>query len=263
MKRPLSLILFFLFSAGQSSGKDISRDFEIVRFSATKPDFSKGIWAFDLQSDKCNPKTYGDGRGESPCLGGRRSIQIRAPKHVKPGQKAVYSFEIFIPSDFRYDGDPRYPAFSRLFVTEWKRLKGAKNHLYEMALESHRGATFERKVCFSPKEFGKWNTFQLSINWSGKNDGYLEARCNGRVILSRINTQTLIPPDCAAEYKLQCDPARQNTKPDIMWVIGPNLYGYGKNYRELSHSPPSAFPPFPPNGVKIMVRNIQVKRTRR
>ncbi len=262
MKRIWCFLFAIVLSAGQGIGKDISRDFKVQRFSATKPEFSKGVWSFDLQRDKCNPKTFGDGRGESACLGGRRSTQIRAPKHIKPGQKVVYSFDIFIPSDFSYDGDRRYPAFSRLFIAEWVRMEAIKNHIYEMALESRRGVTFERKVCFSPKEFGKWNTFQLSIYWSGKRDGYMEARCNDRIILSRMNTQTLIPPDCAAEYKLQCDPAQQTTRPDIMWKIGPNLYGYGRNFRDLSHSPSSPFPPFPPNGVRFMVRKLEVSIAR-
>ncbi|HKJ62638.1 MAG TPA: heparin lyase I family protein [Hyphomicrobiales bacterium] len=231
--------------------------------TATNPIFNQGVWTFDLRPNKCNPRPYVGNESETPCAGGRRTTQIRAKRDIRVGQTVRYSFEVFIPKDFVYDGDPRFPAYSRLLIAEWKRSKGNKNHLYEMLLDSKRGATYERQICFRPREFGKWNRFELVIKWSRKSDGFMEARCNGRVVLSRQRTQTVIPPDCGAEYKLQCAPEKQIPTAPIMWLLGPNLSGYGRDFASLSHHPKTPFPPFPPNGVKLMMRNLSVEQFRR
>lgn len=256
-----ALVLFM--TCGTSAAADISGKFRPTNRTATKPVFQNGTWNFDLIWNKCNPKPYVGNRSENACAGGRRTTQIHAPGEVKPGQTVRYSFEVLIPKTFVYDGDPKFPAYSRLLFAEWKRTKGKKNHLYEILLDSRRGATLEREVCFRPQDFGKWNRFELTIKWSTKADGFMEARCNERVVISRKNTQTVIPPDCGAEYKLQCNPETQLPKAPIIWVIGPNLSGYGRDFATLSHRPKSPFPPFPQNGVKLQMRNLSVDRLRR
>lgn len=234
--------------------------FREVKWNGTKPIFSNGSHIFELRPGECGAKKYGDGRGESDCGGGRLRSQIRTKKLARVGQTVEYSFDFFVPKSFNYDGDKRYPAYSRLLIAEWKRNKGIKNHVYEILLDGVRGATFERQVCVKPSEFGKWNNFRLKIKWSAKPDGFLEAQCNGRVVLRRLNTQTVIPPDCAAEYKLQCDPSKQKPRADIIWAIGPNFSGYGRDFGQLGK--PSPFAPFPKRGVKIQVRNIYYGRPR-
>ena len=260
MRLLTAIFLTVAMSLGPVWSKDVTKRVQQVKWNGTDARYSKGEWTFELAPDGCGRKTYGDGRGESDCGGGRRRSQIQLKEKARVGQQLSYSFEFFIPKDFVYDGDPRYPAFSRLLFAEWKRDKGIKNHLYEILLDSRRGVTFERKPCVTPREFGKWNHFELRVNWTGKADGYLEARCNGRQILKRLGQQTLVLPDCAANYKLQCDPKLQQPDGRILWSIGPNLSGYGRDYRRLGRSTP--FPPFPPRGVEISVRKIDLSRIR-
>lgn len=244
----------------ESSAATKASMFKDVKWNGTKPSFSKGVHTFEILPRKCGSREYGDGRGESDCNGGRVRSQIRTKKLAKVGQTIEYSFEFFVPKSFKYDGDRHYPAYSRLLIAEWNRSKGVKNHIYEILLDSVRGVTFERKTCVKPSEFGKWNEFKLVIKWSKGSDGFMKATCNGRTVLSRANTQTVIPPDCAANYKLQCDPSKQIPSATIGLNIGPNLSGYGRNFRELSGNKTSPFPPFPPNGVKVQFRNIHIGR---
>lgn len=92
------------------------------------------------------------------------------------------------------------------------------------------------------------------------NDDFMQAICNGRPILTRTNSQTVIPPDCGASYKLQCDPSRQVPRGDVGWVLGLNFAGYGSDYRKLGRTSP--FAPLPSGGIEIRMRNIYIGRPR-
>jgi hypothetical protein len=241
-----------------AEAKTKKNQFRDVTWNGAKPSYSNGVHSFAVMPGQCGSKKYGDGRGESDCGGGRVRSQIRTKQLAKVGQTKQYSLDFFVPNTFSYDGDRNYPSYSRLLISEWKRNEGIKNHIYEVLLDSVRGVTFERKVCVKPSEFGKWNTFSLKIKWARDGSGYMEASCNGRVILQRLNTQTVIPPDCGANYKLQCDPSKQKPNADIIWAIGPNFSGYGRDYRRLGKSSP--FAPFPRRGISLQVKNIYYGR---
>lgn len=258
MLRFCFILSLFALVGGFAYGRDQTRAFKQVSWNGTDVAVSGGVATFRLDPEGCGAKTYGDGRGESDCNGGRRRSQLMAPKEVRVGQEVEYRLDLLVPASFRYDGDRGYPAYSRLSIAEWNRVKGIKNHVYEMLLDSVRGVTFERKVCFRPSEFGRWNTFSLKIRWSAAADGYLEARCNGRLVLERHSIQTVIPPDCGASYKLQCVPKLQKPGANLLWNVGPNLAGYGSDYRRMGRASP--FPPFPPNGVEMQMRNLYVGR---
>ncbi len=252
--------IFLLVFAGTVDAKTKRSAFRDVTWNGSAPSYSKGVHTFELKPGECGAKTYGDGRGESDCGGGRLRSQIRVKKLARVGQTLEYSFEFFVPKGFTYDGDRRYPAYSRLLIAEWNRNEGIKNHIYEVLLDSVRGVTFERKTCIKPGEFGRWNSFSMRIKWTAEYDGFIEARCNDGVIIRRANTQTVIPPDCGARYKLQCEPKLQIPGADIIWAIGPNFSGYGKNFKRLGKSSP--FAPFPAGGVKLQVRNIRYRVAR-
>lgn len=255
-----ALFALVLALPGAAGAADLRGKFRPSAWNGTKPAISKGVVTFTLQPGACGKRTYGDGRGESDCNGGRLRSQLQSRKVERVGRNVEYRMEFFVPASFSYDGDRGYPAYSRLLIAEWKRDRGIKNHMYEMLLDSIRGATFERKVCVPPARFGQWNSFRLRIRWSKGGDGYIEAYCNGRLILSRSNSQTVIPPDCAAGYKLQCDPDLQEPDGGIIWAVGPNFSGYGRDYRRLGK--PSPFAPLPKAGVRIQMRNLEVVRLR-
>lgn len=235
------------------AASDMTKKFKNHKFNGTDPTYSGGVLSFDLTPDGCSPKTYGDGRGESHCSNGNIASRVMAPKQAKPGQTVEYYMEFRIDPAFRYDGG-KTPAYSKLEIAEWGRTKGIKNHLYDLQLDTKRGLTFERQVCVPPKQLGQWNSFRLKIKWSPDNDGFLEATCNDKIILQRVNQQTVIPPDCAAGYKLQCDPSQQIPTASTYWQVGPKLSGYGQGFAKYGFK--SQFAPFPPNGVKLEMRNL-------
>lgn len=247
------LLTFFVASTGLA--QDQTKQFRTHKFNGSKPTYSSGVWTFQLEPQGCSKRKYGDGRGESDCFNGNIRSRISAPKVAKPGQEIEYYMEVRIAPEFRYDGGPT-PAWSKLEIAEWGRTKGIKNHIYDLQLDTVRGLTFERNVCIPPSKLSQWNSFRLRIKWSKTGDGYLEATCNGKVILARRNQQTVIPPDCAAKYKLQCDPARQIPGASIYWQVGPKLSGFGSEFAKYGFA--SQFAPFPPNGVRLQVRNLYV-----
>jgi len=236
--------------------RDQTLAFEEVRWNGADPIYEDSVVTFALQSGQCGARTYGDGRGESDCNGGRVRSQLQSPDTVRVNSEVEYYFEFFIPDDFSYWGDQWYPSGSRLLIAEWKRTQGIKNHIYEILLDNRRGVTFERETCITSDHYGKWNSFSLRIRWSRGDDGYLEARCNDRLILERRGDQTVIPPDCDTDYKLQCEVRHQRPNANIQWAIGPNFSGYGRDYERLGKSSP--FAPFPPDGIEIRVRNLYV-----
>lgn len=247
------LALLFFIVGSLAHAQDHSKRFKPHKFNGSKPVLSAGVWSFELRPRGCSQRKYGDGRGESDCLNGNLRSRIAAPKHVRPGQQVEYYMEFRVAPGFRYDGGPT-PAYSKLEVAEWGRTKGIKNHIYDLQLDTKRGLTFERKICIPPSKLSQWNSFRLRIKWSKSGDGYLEASCNGKVILSRGDQQTVIPPDCAAKYKLQCDPKRQVPNASIYWQVGPKLSGFGPEYAKYGFS--SQFAPFPPKGVGFQARKL-------
>lgn len=239
--------------AAAAHAQDQSKRFKAHKFNGSEPSYSSGVWTFQLQPQGCSQRKYGDGRGESDCFNGNIRSRISAPKFARPGQEVEYYMEVRVASGFRYDGGPT-PAWSKLEVAEWGRTKGIKNHIYDLQLDTVRGLTFERKVCVPPSKLNQWNSFRLRIRWSKAGDGYLEASCNDKVILVRRAQQTVIPPDCAARYKLQCDPKRQIPSASIYWQVGPKLSGFGADFAKFGFS--SQFAPFPPKGVRLQVRRL-------
>lgn len=236
--------------------RDQTTTFKKVQWNGAQPSYDNDVVAFSLMAEQCGKKTYGDGRGESDCNGGRVRSQIQAPGRIRVGQNVEYYMEFFIPEDFAYEGDGRYPSLSRLLIAEWTRNKGIKNHIYEILLDNKRGVTFERETCITKDDYGKWNSFSLRIKWSKGEDGYMEARCNDRLVLERRGEQTVIPPDCASDYKLQCELKHQKPNASILWNVGPNFSGYGSDYEKLYK--PTPFAPFPSEGIKLSVRNLYV-----
>ena len=236
---------------------DQTMTFKEVWLNGSDPSFDEGVVNFRLASGQCSDTLYGDGRGESDCNGGRMRSQIQAPRHVSVGSEMEYYFEFFIPDDFSYEGDWWYPSKSRLLIAEWKRIKGIKNHVYEILLDNVRGVTFEQATCITKEDYGKWSTFSLQIKWSKGKDGYLVARCNDQIILERQGEQTVVPPNCASDYKLQCHPDTQRPNADILWALGPNFSGFGSDYAEKGKPSPFA-PSFPGRPIELSVRNLYV-----
>jgi hypothetical protein len=237
-----------------------SAKFRPHKFNGTAPVIQKGVYTFQLVEGRCSSVKYGDGRGESDCANGAYRSRVIANKQASVGQTWEYSFEFRVDPSFVYDGG-KTPETSRLKIAEWGRSEGIKNHLYDIHLDSRRGATFERQPCVPASRLTQWNTFRLRVKWSASGDGYLVAECNGKVVLERVNQQTIIPPDCGKPWKLQCKLELQQPRSTIYWQVGPHLSGYGTTFAQIGK--PNQFPPFPRNGVIVQARNLYAGRPRK
>ena len=186
--------------------------------------------------------------------------QVQAPGATKVGQSVDYRMEFFVPKNFSYPGERSFPSGTRLLIAEWKRSEGIKNHVYEILLDSRRGATFELSLCIKPSDFGRWNSFTLRIKWSRGTDGFMEARCNGRLVLQRLNNPYRDPvnlPDPTEQAAMRAGTA--DTRRSTARSAGPisaqpsDYGGWGSRHR---------LAPFPKDGIEIRVRNLEVAKLR-
>ncbi|MFY0691011.1 MAG: heparin lyase I family protein [Paracoccaceae bacterium] len=265
MRFPTKICLVLLLTAfafGPQPATAAPKGFKEGRNSAVSPVWKSGELTFALKRGDCQSHPYGDGRGESDCKNGNSRSQVNARKEVRMGRAYEYAMDIWVAPGFRYNGRGwgTVNHRSRLWIAEWQRSGTIKNHMYEMYLDSRQGATFEDKVCFSPKDFGKWNRFVMQVKWSDGADGVLQVRCNGKVIYSRTGPNA-IPPDCGKPWKLQCKTELQDLRKPILWSVGPSLKGHGMTYANFGF--PSPFPPFPEAGLTMKVRNLYLGRIRK
>ncbi|AXI54969.1 hypothetical protein C1J05_11130 [Sulfitobacter sp. JL08] len=230
--------------------------FKEATFQGRSPAYDKGVVIFSLLPGDCSPKKYGDGRGESDCANGGIRSRINAKKHARLGQTLQYSLDIWIDPSFEFNGG-KGTKRSALIILEWQRINAIKSHLYELHLDSRRGAMFEDKTCFSNKDFGKWVSFKMLVKWSAKDDGVLKVYCGDRLVYQLVG-QNAIPPGCGTTVKRQCELKYQKVDGEIQWQVGPKLGGYGTVYKQYGFSSP--FRPFSQNGLKMKVKNLYFGR---
>ena len=242
--------------AGAPSG------FQEGRNSGVSPIWKNKELTFIMTRTDCQARPYGDGRGESDCLNGSSRSQVNARKQIGMGKDYQYFMEIWVDPDFRYNGKGwgGVNYRSRLWIAEWQRQNTIKNHMYEMYLDSVNGAKFEDKTCFRPSAFGKWNTFEMRVRWSTKDDGYLQVKCNGTIIYA-LKGANAVPPDCGKPWKNQCQTKHLDFSEDVLWSIGPSLKGYGMRHADFGIADP--FPPFPETGITMKVRNLYYGRPKK
>lgn len=237
------------------------RGFQEGRNSAVAPKWRNKELTFVLRRGDCQSRTYGDGRGESDCKNGNSRSQLNSKNKQRMGNFYEYAMDIWVDPGFRYNGRGwgKVNYRSRLWIAEWQRSDTIKNHMYEIYLDSNKGATFEDKVCFPPARFGQWNSFVLRVKWSNGSDGVMQVICNGKTIYSRQGPNA-VPPGCGKPWKQQCKPELQDLGKPILWSVGPSLKGHGMNYARFGF--PSPFPPFPDGGLTMKVRNLYLGRLR-
>ena len=243
----LFMLAGFLVVSTAASGQG----FKNSELNGENPTKRAGVWTMALQEGLCDGRSYGDGRGESDCLNGNIRSQLQG-RDSKMGRTVEYSFDVLIPSNFRYRESLRYRKRGSIEIAGWSHIRAIKNHLYEMHL-TERAVTFEDRVCFDRSRFGEWNSVRIRVKWSLKEDGVLQVLCNGTQVYA-IQGQNLIPPGCGTSIKSNCHTEKLAHGNPIRWKIGPWYRGFGPDWKEYGRSSP--FLPFPPNGVSIKVRNL-------
>lgn len=236
-----------------------SQSFSSDPMNAERSKKQDGIWHLSLSERGCNPKDYGDGRGESDCTNGNLQSRIMSGKKFNAPSTVMYEFDVLIEEGFSYVETLPYRKRGSIVLAEWGRVNSIKNHMYEVHLTPNRGVTFEGVVCFSPKSYGKWNTVSVLAKWSNDTDGLIQVSCNDAVIYSRKGPN-LVPPGCGTDVKPQCELKHIDLTTPINWKLGPKYYGFGSDYQDYGRSSP--FLPFPTGGIDVRVRNVTEKKLR-
>jgi hypothetical protein len=223
------------------------------------PKKQNGEWVMTLRENGCNPRDYGDGRGESDCVNGNIRSQLNGTK-IRPPKSVEYAFDILVPAGFTYNETLKYRPFGSIEIAGWQHTPGIKNHLYEMHLTPRKGIVFENKPCISPSEYGKWNRVKMQVRWTLKNDGFLQVFCNDRPVYA-LRGQNLIPPGCGTDAKSQCHTDKLQHNNPIIWQLGPWFRGFGPDWKDYGRASP--FLPFPRSGVSIRVKNLYQGKIRK
>jgi len=115
----------------------------------------------------------------------QRSELVARQSHAH-GDKVIYTWEIMVPTEFRYNASGGYLRAVRFTDTSGE---GVLNFI----LDSSKGYTVGRNVCFGPGEFGTWHAIRLEVFWDStrrqnlrdKTPGHLRVLCDGVEVLTR------------------------------------------------------------------------------
>lgn len=114
----------------------------------------------------------------------QRSEYVTKSSH-KNGDRVVYSWEIFVPAEFKYKSPGAYLRAGRFLV-------GDGGSILNFLLDEKVGYDIGRKICFGPEGFGKWHSIQVRVRWDStrkknlrdKTPGELRVSCDGAEILA-------------------------------------------------------------------------------
>ncbi len=143
-----------------------------------------GSETFQLHSGECSDLEYFSTELQiytSDCGRARNRIEYYETSTSSAGDRRLYEWEIFIPEDFSYNA---YNA--RLTVGQFET---GIDMLYGFEL-NNEGYTFRARDCISAKDFGKWHSISVRIQYDStprkslkdKTPGVFVVECDGQVI---------------------------------------------------------------------------------
>lgn len=252
----VSLACFTLVS--EASAQGFPKGMKEGSNSARTPIVKNGVVTFSILPGDCQSRTYGDGRGESDCRNLNSKSYLSAGD-VKNGSSMRYSFDVRVAGGLIHKAfhNPRMVPFtggpdSRLSVAIWQG-NLIKNHIVWLDLDSTRGLTFMGKQCAAASRLKEWTRFELIIKWTDKADGVLQAKCNGRVVLTRQGVQTDQNFQC--NISTHCEPGK--TKHPKRINAGFGIF----HDAEVVNGKPIR-PRVLSSGLLIQMRNLEVKKVR-
>ena len=114
----------------------------------------------------------------------QRSEYVSNTSH-KSGDRVIYRWEIFVPTEFNYKAPGAYLRAGRFLV-------GEGDSIFNFLLDGKIGYDVGRRLCFGPEGFGKWHTIQVRVRWDStkkkslgeKTPGDLHVSCDGDEVLA-------------------------------------------------------------------------------
>ena len=170
-----------------------------------------------------------------------------------------YAFDVRVTGGLTHRAfhNPRMVPFtggpdSRLSVAIWQG-NLIKNHIVWLDLDRTRGLTFMGKQCTPASKLKDWTRFELIVKWTGKADGLMQAKCNGRVIMSRQGVPTDQNIHC--NISTHCEPEKVKHPKRIH-------AGFGIFHDAEVVNGKQTRPRVPSSGLSIQMRNMEVKKVK-
>lgn len=230
--------------------------FHSVNHNGVNPVQAGDELQFKINDKECSKRSYGDGRDENDCKGGNVTSYMIKAYHAKPGDTFEYHLEVKVDDQISYPGfvaDGKWDSRLRMFA--FLRDK-PKNHIYEMKLSAQRGATFMSSQCFTPEQFGQWNSVDMRIKWASDNTGQIEVKCNDVLIYKREATVTVLSPECIITN--HCIAEEQDLEGKIHFSFGLRMDGFGYEWKKYGKT--SQFTEIQPDGISASYRNVRVEK---
>jgi len=182
VRRPLVAIAIAVCLAGAAAAQDFNlatpREGAPVRHA-------DGTMVFQLLPGECAEAEYYSGRlltRTSDCDRQRNRIEFSERSTAGAGDRRLYEWDIFIPSDFSYNA-----SGGHLIAGQFHN---QNDLLYSFAL-SNSGYTFRGQDCVGPESFGAWHTVSVRVQYDttrrqtlrDQTPGILVVECDGEVVV--------------------------------------------------------------------------------
>ena len=177
------------------------------------------------------------------------------------GRKAQYSFDIWIDPSFSYPGygSPHAAGFladgwdSELRIASWEGPL-LHNFLYMLKVDNRHGIGFLVQPCQPRDKFGTWVSFSMTVLWSSSKDGWIEVKCDDKIIYKSESVATNQAPHCYITN--QCEPGIYKNPRRVLFILGPVMAGFGHDWKKYGLESP--FTTIQSEGITIKMRRVSV-----
>ena len=148
----------------------LAQNFEIITPTETSFEVSEAEIRVGLSQDGC---AVGH---EAACdLLYQRSEYVSTQSH-KHGDRVTYSWEMMVPSDFKYNTSGGYLRTARLVY-------GSGKSLLSFNLDMETGYSLNTKTCFGPEGFGEWHAIEVRVAWDSTKKKTLKDKTPGDLVV--------------------------------------------------------------------------------
>lgn len=262
MVRAIVFVLLLVASIGAAAGASWPKGFEANPYSGSAPaPTAEGEVDFRIFDRKCSSKDYGDGRGESDCNNGNVRSMLWTKQPAKLGSAVDYSFDIWVDPGLAYAGYKN--NFAANFLPDswdsglwaaWWEGDQLHNFFYILKVDTTKGLTFLGNTCQAPQAFGQWVNVSMRVRWSDDEKGWLQLRCDDRLVYAEEGRPTLQAPHCFATN--QCEPGVEKHPKKVIFNLGVHMAGLGHTWKDRGLESP--FVEIQPDGINVKIRSIKL-----
>ena len=239
------------------------RGFIFNGHNAHDPVIEDGVATFQIFEGQCSAIPYPDGRGESDCGGGEVRSSLWSDPWVPINQTVEYTFDIRLDPSFKYGGYESTFVLglmpnkidSALWIAAWEGNK-LHNYLYQLKADTTNGIAFLGRTCQAPSALGEWVSVSLRAKWTNDDRGWMQVRCDDRLIYAVEGIATTEAPHCYGPN--QCEPGIVKHPTEVGMHVGAFMSGFGPTFADRGLTSP--FRDIQDDGILIQARNIVISK---